>query len=71
MFWIKLNLLADIAGGFQDLLLPLFLTPQVREGVDDDTEDEVEDDDDDDEEEQKIVNDAGGKQRLLDGEVTG
>ncbi len=34
-------------------------TPQVREGVDDDTEDEVKDDDDHDEEEQHVVDNPG------------
>lgn len=55
------------ASGFQYLLLPLLLTPQVSEGVDDDTKDEVKNDDDNDEEEQKVVNHSGCKQRLLDG----
>ncbi len=61
----------DETGGFQDLLLPLFFTPQVRKGVDDDTKDEVENDDDNDEEEQKVVNHSGREQRLLDSVVTG
>lgn len=56
---------ADEAGGFQNLLFLLFLTPQVSEGVNDDTEDEVEDDDDDHEEEEQVVYHSGGKQRLL------
>lgn len=61
----------DETGGFQDLLLPLFLTSQVSEGVDDNAKDEVKNDDDNDEEEQKVVNHSGRKQRLLDGQVTG
>lgn len=56
---------ADEAGGFQNLLFLLLLTPQVSEGVYDDTEDEVEDDDDDHEEEEQVVYHSGGKQRLL------
>lgn len=61
----------DETGGFQDLLLPLLLTSQVSEGVDDDTKNKVEDNDDDDEEEQKVVNHSGRKERLLCGPVTG
>ena len=53
------------AGVSEDLVLLLFLTPQVCECVDDDTKDEVQDDDDDDEEEEQVVDDAGHKQRLL------
>ena len=56
---------ADETGGLQDLLLPLFLTPQVGERVDDDAKDEVEDDDDDDEEEEQVVNHAAVEQGLL------
>lgn len=58
-------LTTDEAGGLQDLLLPLLLTPEVGEGVDDHTKDEVEHDDDDDEEEEQVVHDACCKQRLL------
>lgn len=61
----------DETGGFQDLLLPLFLTSQVGEGVDNDTKDEVKNNDDNDEEEQKVVNNSGCKQRLLDDPVAG
>ena len=61
----------DETGGFQDLLLPLFFTSQVSEGVDDNTKDEVKNDDDNDEEEQKVVNHPGRKQRLLDVAITG
>lgn len=61
---------ADETGGFKNLLLPLFLTPQVSEGVDDDTKDEVKNDDDNNEEEQKVVNHSGSKQRLLHVPVT-
>lgn len=61
----------DETGGFQNLLLPLFLTSQVSKGVDDDTKDKVKNDDDDDEKEQKVVNHSSCKQRLLDGPVTG
>lgn len=60
----------DETGGFQDLLFSLFLTPQVRKGVDDNTKDEVKNNDDNDEEKQKVVNHAGCKQRLLDGTMT-
>lgn len=60
---------ADETGGFQDLLLPLFLTPQVSKGVNDNTKNEVQNDDDDDEEEQKVINYSGSKQRLLDGKT--
>lgn len=41
------------------------ITPEVSEGVDDDTEDEVEDDDDDHEEEQQVVYNPGCKKWLL------
>lgn len=61
----------DETGGFQDLLLPLFLASQVSERVDDDAKDEVKNDDDNDEEEQEVVNHSGRKQRLLDGPVSG
>lgn len=61
----------DETGGFQDLLLPLFLTSQVSEGVDDDTKDKVKNNDDNDEEEQEVVNHSGCKERLLCGPVTG
>lgn len=61
----------DETGGFQDLLLPLFLTSQVSEGVDDDTKDEVKNDNDYNEEEQEVVNHSGCEQRLLDGPVAG
>lgn len=57
---------ADETGGFEDLLLPLFLTPQVCKRVNDDTKDEVENNDDDNEEKQKVVNHSGRKQRLLE-----
>lgn len=58
-------LTADEARGLQDLLLLLFLAPQVSKRVDDDAEDQVEDDDDDDEVEEQVVDDPGGEQRLL------
>lgn len=61
----------DETGGFQDLLLPLFLTSQVSEGVNDDAEDEIKNNDDDNEEEQKVVNHSGCEQRLLNGPVMG
>lgn len=64
-------LTADEAGRFQNLLFLLLLTPQVGEGVDDDTKDEVEDDDDDHEEEQQVIYYSGGKQRLLSRRNTG
>lgn len=57
----------DETGGFQDLLLSLFLAPQVSKRVDDDAKDQVENDDDDDEEEQEVVDHSGCKQRLLRG----
>lgn len=60
-------LTADEARRLQDFFLLLFLTPQVGEGVDDDTKDEVEDDDDDHEEEQQVVDHSGCEQRLLRG----
>lgn len=56
----------DKTGGFEDLLLSLFLTPQVCKGVNDDTKDEVKDNDDDNEEEQKVVNHSGCKERFLE-----
>lgn len=62
-----LSLTADEARRLQDFFLLLFLTPQVGEGVDDDTKDEVEDDDDDHEEEQQVVDHSGCEQRLLRG----
>lgn len=55
----------DKAGGFQNLLLPLFLTPQVGKCVDDHTKNEVENNDDDHKEEEKIVDYPGRKERLL------
>ena len=76
MYWLYLYRVkhtavhtADETGGFQDLLLPLFLASQVSEGVDDDTEDEVKNDDDNNEEEQQVVNHSGCKQRLLEGKI--
>ncbi len=62
--WLK-SLTADEAGCLQDLFFLLLLTPQVSEGVDDNTKDEVEDNDDDHEEEQQVVYHSGGKQWLL------
>lgn len=56
---------ANEAGGLQDLLLALFLAPQVSKGVNDHTEDEVENDDDDDEEEQQVVHHTSSKHGFL------
>ena len=58
-------LTADEAGGFEDLFLLLFLTPQIRKSIDNDTKNEVEDNDDDNEIEQQVVDHTGSKQRLL------
>lgn len=51
--------------GLQNFFLLLLLTPQISERVNDDPEDQIQDDDDDHEEEEQVVNDASGKQRLL------
>lgn len=52
---------ADEASILQDELFLLFLTTEVREGVNDDTKDEVENDNNDYEEEEKIVHNSGHK----------
>lgn len=51
----------DETTGFEDFFLPLFLTPQVCKGVNDNTKDEVENDDDDNKEKQKVVNHSSCK----------
>lgn len=58
-------LTADEAGGLQDLLFLLLLTPQVSKSVNDDPENQVQDNDDDHEEEQKVVDHTGSKQWFL------
>lgn len=61
----------DETGSLQNLLLPLFLTPQVRKGVNDYTKDEVEDNNDDHEKEQEVIHHSGSKQGLLHRPVGG
>ena len=55
----------DEAGVLQDLLFLLLLTPEIGEGVDDDTEDEVEQNNDHQEEEGQVVKHAPHKLVLL------
>lgn len=57
---------ADETRGFENLLLSLFLAPQIGKCVNDHTKDEIKNNDDDDEEEQKVVNHSGCKKGLLD-----
>lgn len=59
------ELTADEASGLQDLLLALFLTPQVSERVNDHTEDEVQNNNNDDEEEQQVVHHTSSKHGFL------
>lgn len=50
---------------FQNLLLLLFLAPQVSKSINDDAKDEVEDNDDDHEEEKQVVDHPGSEKGLL------
>lgn len=63
--WPIIFLTADETCRFQDLLLFLFLTPQVGKSINDDAKDEVEDNDDDHEEEEQVVDHPGSKKGLL------
>lgn len=53
------------ASCFQHFFFPLFLTPQVRKRVNDDTKDQIQHNDDNQEEEEQIVDNPRSKQRLL------
>ena len=67
--WIKKSLQELVTtyetSVFEDLLFLLFLAPQIRKSVDDDTENQIEHDNDDDEEEEHVVHYSSTKHRLL------